>query len=218
MALAYDTATNSATADGSQTALSWSHTCTGSNLILIVGLSFRTLGSVPTNVAVTYNGVGMTQVSTTQSAGVTASAMFYLANPATGSNTVAASWTNNNWCVGGAASFTGSAGTVGTPATFGSTSTTNPTVTVTSATGEIVIDTMATAGASSETAGANQTARWNFNTTPNQCSGSGSTEAGASSVVMDWTLGSTDQAVQIGVSIQAPASAFPYPQGQGFII
>jgi len=84
MAIAFD-AVVSATANF----LTWSHTCSGSNRILFVHVI-----NVDVNVpsACTYGGVSMTKLTdngTTQS-------VFYLINPATGSNTVAVTSASSN--------------------------------------------------------------------------------------------------------------------------
>lgn len=105
--------TSSGTRVGSTTSASWSHDATGDNLLIVV-LSFR--GNV-SGVSVTYNGVAMTQIGTetTCTAGQYAQLwIFKLANPATGSNTVAVSWSGSQGCSGCSASYSG-AGTVSAP-------------------------------------------------------------------------------------------------------
>lgn len=80
MAIAFD-----ATSSAAGTA-SWSHTCTGTNRILIVGAYAAT--DVVTGA--TYNSVAMTLIGkTTFGAGRQGAYLFYLINPATGSHTVA---------------------------------------------------------------------------------------------------------------------------------
>lgn len=83
MAIAFDTAT-----DGGSTT-SYSHICTGSNLILLVSVGVLT-GNTPT---VTYNSVSMTQLTSTASSIGFTFFTFYLINPSTGSNSVAISST-----------------------------------------------------------------------------------------------------------------------------
>jgi len=84
---------------------SWSHTCTGQHRILIVTL--MTQSGSDTITGVTYNGVSMTAISSTAR-----SSMFYLLNPATGSNTVEVSYSNfsGNGISGCSNSYTGVAG------------------------------------------------------------------------------------------------------------
>jgi hypothetical protein len=103
MAIAFDNATSSFT--GGTTGASFAFTCTGANGFLIVISST----SSP-SVTATYNGVSMTQII--QSAPTSPcgryDTMFYLAGPATGSNTVVISGGGTSGLVYyGAASYTG---------------------------------------------------------------------------------------------------------------
>ena len=88
MAIAFDTSSQgTAGADPSG-----SHTCTGSDRLLIVIVGSAT----DTNTGVTYNGVAMTQVTATSypGAGYQGLKMWYLNNPASGSNTIAVTSSN----------------------------------------------------------------------------------------------------------------------------
>lgn len=83
MALARDTTSTSSTTG---TSLTWSHTCTGSNLILFVG--GRTYAdSSDAITGITYNGVSMTRIAFLNSSGP-AIYLYYLINPATGANNI----------------------------------------------------------------------------------------------------------------------------------
>lgn len=82
MAVAKDAATGGQ-ADGTTT-VNWSHTCTGSELVLYVAFSCSSGVGTPT---VTYNGVSMTKDASAPFNGAT-STLYYLINPATGANTV----------------------------------------------------------------------------------------------------------------------------------
>lgn len=95
MAIALDTSTS---AGG---AASWSHSCTGSNLVLVVSCYAIT----DTVTSVTYNGVSMTQINKTSfpGSGRQGVYLYYLINPATGSNTVLVTGGTGL----GAASYTG---------------------------------------------------------------------------------------------------------------
>lgn len=80
MSIAFD-----ATATGAQTtnaSITWSHTCTGSNRILVVLYSYAT-GSTTTTA--TYGGVAMTELLRMRSDSIH---VFLLMNPASGTNTV----------------------------------------------------------------------------------------------------------------------------------
>lgn len=84
MAVAYDTL-GSGEVTGSTMNLSWTHVCTGSNLLLLVFIEHQnTSASVS---SVTYNGVSMTQLQRNDH--TDSLYAFYLVAPATGSHTVA---------------------------------------------------------------------------------------------------------------------------------
>lgn len=109
MAIAIDANTRS-------TATSFSHTCTGSDLILRVVVS--TAGSAA-GLTATYNGVSMTQaVSVDVPVAGDGHAEFYLLDPATGSNTVAitgaTSPDSNAISYTGVAAVSGAASSTGT--------------------------------------------------------------------------------------------------------
>lgn len=100
MAIALDTSTKSGSAGA--TSLTWAHTCTGSNLVLIV-VAAESNGTVPT---ATYNAVSMTSIGgTTQDGGVMRT--FYLIAPATGANNVVVTWSTGGAKAAAAASYTG---------------------------------------------------------------------------------------------------------------
>jgi len=85
MAIAVD-ATSTGGQTTTATTLTWSHTCTGDDLILWVGVSEEGADDVST---VTYNGVGLTEL--TQSGTVVGagfSQMWYLVGPDTGANNI----------------------------------------------------------------------------------------------------------------------------------
>jgi hypothetical protein len=110
MAIALDVASNSGV-KSLVTTFNWSHTCTGSDLVLIVGVGVSDLtGTDRVISSVTYNGTSMTQIENSDGgADNNASWLFYLFNPSTGANTVqvnfnAGTLTNT---VGGAVSLTG---------------------------------------------------------------------------------------------------------------
>lgn len=103
MAIAFDAAANGNFVNpGTNT--TWSHTCTGSNGILIVGAELVANG----NMTCTYNGVSMTRLTQTWDATLGfAAALFYLLNPATGTNTVSLSSDTSALLKGGSASYNG---------------------------------------------------------------------------------------------------------------
>jgi hypothetical protein len=103
MAIAYDTVTGTASPNTGGGPITFSHTCSGSNRALIVYVS-----SVDSNVpaTVTYNGVSMTRIVI--SGGSEPTSLWFLANPASGSNTVSVSWSGTfKYVRAGAISYTG---------------------------------------------------------------------------------------------------------------
>ena len=100
MAIAIDTSARNASSGTSQ---SFSYTCTGTNRLLVVMTASD--GTTPAT-AVTYNGVSLTQIDSNRTANHPIN-LWYLVNPASGSNTLSASGFSNagNYVV--ALSFTG---------------------------------------------------------------------------------------------------------------
>ena len=94
MAIAFDATANGAVNPG--TSVTFSHTCTGSNLILLLGISYYQ-STTDDITAVTYNTVAMTRIITvTNSTSPTQiSFLYYLLNPATGANDVVVSKTSS---------------------------------------------------------------------------------------------------------------------------
>lgn len=95
MAIAFDTATDGGLVNPG-TSLSWSHTCTGANLALLVGV--RSTTAVTDNVSgVTYNGVSCSLLAhVSGSMGLArATSLWLLLGPATGANTIVVSGTSD---------------------------------------------------------------------------------------------------------------------------
>lgn len=107
MAIAFDA---QASSTGSGTTLTYSHTCTGSNLILIVGIQtyLASAGGITIS-SVTYNGVAMTSFGTLQrTLNAEYQYMYYLVAPATGAhNIVITTTTAMDYIGGSSASYTG---------------------------------------------------------------------------------------------------------------
>ena len=211
MAIAFDAASSSGGA--AVTSVTWSHTTSGANRALIVGVSFWN-GSTQSISGVTYAGTAMTNVGGATDLSNDRAQQWALSNPTTGANNVVVSFSAAVDAVCGAVSFTGAhqttASLTGTQATATGTSTA-PSVNVTSATGEIVIDTLAQF-AQTDTVGAGQTQRWNA--TFGSEDGAGSTEAGAATVTMSWTLGASADWALVGVGVKpAPVGTTvePFP-------
>lgn len=103
MAIAVNT-TSSGSA--SATSVTVAHTCTGSNLILFVGLWVQD-GGANTVTGVTYNGVAMTQVGRVTNATTESTYLYFLVNPSTGANNIVASKSASDLIQLGAVSYTG---------------------------------------------------------------------------------------------------------------
>jgi hypothetical protein len=108
-AIALDTSVNGGQVTG--TSLTWSHTCTGSNLILFVSTVDGTGGS--SNITgVTYAGVAMTKIGTgVQVSGDRWIELWYLIAPTTGANNVVVSANTSVYMHGISASYTGASQT-----------------------------------------------------------------------------------------------------------
>ncbi len=189
--LAIDTTSSSAGANVAS--LSWSHTVSGVNRLLVVGVSKRSYNSVT---SVTYNGVALTKSGAVQagSGDFSRSELWYLVNPPTGTNTIVVTPGGNDWMQTGAISFTG-ANQI-TPlgifaSNFGGSGVTSASVNVTSAPGEIVVDALTFWNTTTDaTKGASQTLQWSTSS-DNAWNGRGSTQSGANSVTMSWTIPSS---------------------------
>lgn len=108
MAIAIDAATGleNTTANPAE----FSHTCTGDDLILIVGVDDVQAAGNDNVTGVTYVGVAMTKIATQTHAGDTEAGtktLWYLVAPATGSNTVSIATVNTPTIRAAAVSYTG---------------------------------------------------------------------------------------------------------------
>jgi len=90
MAIAFDAQSNNGTS-GTGTSVTLSHTCTGSDLILWVGLGIYEPSGGDCITGVTYNGVAMTQAIKYAASATEEVYLYYLVNPATGANDIVAS-------------------------------------------------------------------------------------------------------------------------------
>ncbi len=189
----------------STTTLSFSHTVTssGSNRAIFACVSWY--GNVTIS-SVTYNSVGLTAVVTANNGTDDHSAIYRLVNPATGAHTLALTVSGNAGLVMSGVSFTGVNQT--TPARASAANTGNnatSTVTVASATGDIVLDVSEHHWPElpPHTPGGGQTSRWDVNNDgTNDMGGMGSTKAGAASVTPTWGITNTRTWAACAVSIQ----------------
>jgi len=196
MALAFDAASSSSGTDVNS--LTWSHVCTGADLLLTVGVDIFNLyndAGIPEVGGITYNGVALTKIDAQAAGTYCRSELWYLIAPAAGTHDIIVTftWTPAPGVVGGARSFTGADQSAPLGTSAKATGTTTPaTVTIASAAGQYVVDSACAykATAITMTVGAGQTEDWNA--TPATGSvGVGSYEGGAASVTMSWTLSAT---------------------------
>ena len=181
---------NVSTGTGNGSSITVSHTTAGTNRLMLVGISGWTFLGTPVVSGVTYNSVALSLVGSQGSASFKMW-IYGLVAPDTGTHDVVVTFSTapNNGGVVGVETFTGV--NQSTPlGTFGSASGngTTATVDVSSATGELVFDTLGSRW--TVTAGAGQTQRWNASSS--FTTGSGSTEPGATTVTMSWGISQTD--------------------------
>lgn len=107
MSIALD-ATSSISAPGGSSS-SFSHTCSGSNRILIVGVSIAQTGNTVSVTGITYNGVALTKIDREATLTSRATELWYLIAPATGAHSISVtlSGTPDAFFNVGAASYTG---------------------------------------------------------------------------------------------------------------
>lgn len=192
-ALAIDSTSSSACFGCSS--LSWSHTVSGSDrCIFVAPTRYDTFDALNT---ATYNAVSATLVP---SSGLTSGnhevAWYALIAPSTGANNVQITTTPGvaTELTGGAVSFTDCHQTTpyGTAVTASGTSTT-PSVNVSSAATEIVLDNLSILHNGTLTVGAGQTEQWNAIGSGGFAKYAGSRETGAATTTMSWS-NSTSQA------------------------
>lgn len=203
MSIAFDAATTDTYVGGMSR--TWSHPCTGSDRFLVVCIA------VYTNTAgvsgVTYAGVSMTLIGTITATGGCVVHMYALKNPASGANNVVATLSGPPWYYAfAAASYTGVDQTTpyGTYASASGGSGT-PTVDVSSASGELVVDALA-ARMNPSSPGSGQTQRALVN---NASDGANiraaiSEEAGAATTTMSWSGSGATWAI-IGLPLKPAA-------------
>ena len=195
MALAVDAISNSG-AKSSADPWTWSHTCSGSNRVLVVAVSSD--NDFPSSV--TYNGVALTQVAgaSIQHATNTAKkvSLWYLIAPATGSNTVSVDFPDGNYGAAGAISFTGADQTTqpDIESEEQATATSNTLNISTVTDGAYIVDAIQKdAGTTALTMDAGQTEIYNFSPTFNRSGGSYKAAGTPGAKTMTWTWGTDNQ-------------------------
>jgi uncharacterized repeat protein (TIGR01451 family) len=207
----FDAASSTDTGSGSAVSRTFSHTTSGSDRILIVGVSIFRNSSQSVS-SVTYAGTGLTYVGSSTYANEVRTEIWRLMAPATGANNIVVTLSSSAAFVAGASSFTGVHQTTPLGSFFSATNDSgNPSVNVTGVnTGEVVIDTLGVRDITTATVGAGQTQRWNRQTTGDKVVGAGSTEprGGSSTVTMSWSL-SDQRKWAIGAVALKPAPQLP---------
>ncbi len=206
--IALDSTSN---ATGTASSLIWAHEVAANpNRMLIVGVSIRNASNTVTGITYGAQSLMFLGAQNNHDDSVRME-MWYVIAPASGTSDITVTLSGSAKVVSGAASFSGVHQTVpfGTFASIGSTGSGSitPSVSVTSAFGEVIIDTLATQGdADSLSEDAGQVSRWNRaqGTSGGDIRGGGSIEAGAGSVTMSWTLGSATKWA-IGAVAMKPA-------------
>lgn len=198
-----------------------SHTVAGADNVLIVSVTRDATVSVST---ITYAGQALSPLpscTVTPTDGFGRTEIWFKTAPASGTNSIVVTLSAASTAFVRATSFTG-ASTTAVAADFGCTTATGtstaPSVAVTSAGGEMVYDALGVSITASETAtaGSGQTERGNT-TFSNQIIGASSTEIGAASVTMSWTLSDAKPWALAGVRIKAsgpPDTQAPTTPGQ----
>lgn len=189
MALTVDATSTSNGA--SVSSLTWSHTCTGSDLVLVVTVG---VFGGQTVTGVTYNGVALTQVGTDIQGSYNLSDIWKLTSPATGANNIVVSLSGTADAIrAGGISFAGASGTVdGFASSKGAAagSTVNASVNVTSKTSNKVVGIcLSQLNTSNFTIGAGQSSIFEIEGGVRPCASS--YEDGAVTTAFGYTINST---------------------------
>jgi hypothetical protein len=187
---------SSSSASSRPSSMTISHTTAGSDRLMLVGISFNN-DNFETVSSVSYNGVALSLVGSVSQADDSRVEIWSLVAPPLGTYDVVITFSTPllHNATAGVMTFTGvdQATPLGTFASASAASSPGPaTVDVTSATNELVFDTVSCQNCTSLTAGAGQTQGWNLATQNGFVRGAGSTEAGASTVTMSWALGAAN--------------------------
>ena len=192
--------------------VTWSHTVSsGSDRILIVSVATRDKnGGVVSSV--TYGGTSLTKIAA-DSSSKTHVEMWYLKAPAVGMADIVVTLTSIENFTAGATTLYG----VDQATPYGSLTTGNgsgnPSLTVASAAGELVVDAVADLDVDSSAVGAGQSALWvqTNGTASNDAWGGSSTEAGAASVTMSWATNgaSAGEWAAVAVSLKPSLNTAP---------
>ena len=203
-------ATSTGTTTGSSVTIS--HTTSGSNRLMLVGIGIDPHGESVSSV--TYNGTSLTLVGSVEDAGSHSRVEIWsLVSPETGTHDVVVSLSGDSHkgTTVGVMTFTGvdqSTPLQNFTSSFGRS--TAASATVTSTTDDVVFGVVHVHNGSAATPGAGQTEHWDL--TSDKSNSSGTLEAGDASVVTSWTVTNDDWsigAVSIKAGNSAPAITLP---------
>ena len=204
---------------GAVNSITLSHTCTGNERLLLIGIGIFETTTRPTVTACEYpSGTPCLKKWDFAAPDATSShELWYLPNPSPGANLISVTFSGTiTEGVMGGASFTGVDQTtpLGTEQTASGSSTTATVSNIASASDELVVDFLFAiwAAATQETA---QTSRWQQDHSGGFVTGGMSTKGGAALVSMSWneqtSSGFTEWGIG-GVSIK-PSAAVTFPKG-----
>lgn len=174
----------------------WSHTVgSGSDRLLLVGISMSQNSGATTVSTVTFNGQSLTRVASATDAGNIRAELWRLVAPPITTANVVVSLSANERPICGATSWTGVDQTtpLGTAATASGTTsgsgTNQPSVDVSSASNEVVHDVLAVDATNAVAVGAGQTQVWSQSSSGSVTTvrGAASTEPGAATTTMSWS-------------------------------
>ncbi|MEK9154448.1 MAG: fibronectin type III domain-containing protein, partial [Patescibacteria group bacterium] len=210
--IAVDNVSTATQVAGAYTDLTFSHTVSGNDRLLIVSVALdHNYGEIVSSI--TYAGQNMIQVNSTHDGTWTQRAYIYsLINPPTGANNVIVSF-SNRYSLGKAVSAVSFAGVnqtnpLGSSAISGGNNA-NPSLSLSSASNEMVFDVIGASVNATALAGPNQTEQFNV-LANNNIRSAGSIEQGASTNNMSWILSSAGKFAMIAVPIK-PAPVLPPP-------
>ena len=194
---------SSSSAGGGSATLTWSHTVgPDSYRMLIVGVSYWTVSATDPTTGVTYSGQSLTKIGNAIQGTAPISSLWYLLNPPTGTANIVVTRTNTGEDItAGATSWSGvnQSTPLGTAVTATGTSTT-PSVTVSSASGEVVVDNAAMFSGNTLSPLDGQTQRYAI--LQGNAHAYGSSEPGAASTTMSWTQSASERWATIAVPMK----------------
>ena len=203
----YDATTAATQPSGSGSALSWSHTASGSNRLVLVAVSWQEGTGTEDIDSVTYGGIAMTLVDST-----IMTSLYSLMDPPTGSKTVVVNWTGSGskTAVAGAVSFAGVDRDHPLDATVKATgNSTAPSVSIPAGDISRVILTFVGVNCASSvptlTAGTGLTQRWNDHsgTTGATLGGGATADSAGGAQTLAWTLSSARNWSTIAVGVRS---------------